>query len=576
MTPLIYLEKVVLCSALLYGYYHLALRNNRFHQWNRYYLVLITLVSLGVPLLKIPLPGGQDAPSAVYAYTSKIVVLRETVVAPAAQPSDYLRISITVIYALVVLFAIYRLLAGIFSIRRLIRHSHVQDIPPFRFARNPEVKAPFSFFRYIFWDMESSLDTPQNKQVLKHELVHLQEKHSLDKMLLEVITAFCWINPFFHLIKRELALVHEFIADKKAAGDEVAGYAENILRSAFDSPQFSITNEFFHPPIKRRILMLTQFRQPRFSYLRRILVLPLAATIFCSLAFVVDQRPAAIRALVPTGILPAAPSGNTVAAEAPVVVADTTPSKRKQEDARVVYVDNTSNLTVHPSFPGGQEELARFLTKNILYPKPAQEKGISGLVKVHFVVEPDGSITGISTINDQLGGGLEEEAIRIIKIMPRWKPGESNGKKVPVDYILPIRFTVQEMNPVVVTTSNKVQFSPPPAPAGNSSNEEIFTFVEHPPTFVGGEEELAKYLSKNIRYPKDAVEHKATGTIFVQFVVDKEGHIQQARTVGSKKGYGLEEEALRVVKEMPEWNAGVQNGRKVNVQFNLPIRFTMQ
>ncbi|CAL1520484.1 energy transducer TonB [Chitinophaga sp. MM2321] len=112
----------------------------------------------------------------------------------------------------------------------------------------------------------------------------------------------------------------------------------------------------------------------------------------------------------------------------------------------------------------------------------------------------------------------------------------------------------------------------PPAPA----KEEIFTFVEQPPTFPGGEEALAKYLSKNIRYPRVAQENGISGTVFVQFVVDSEGNIKDVKTVGAAKGGGLEEEAVRVVKTMPKWKAGKQNGRQVSVQFNLPIRFTLQ
>ncbi|NML41752.1 M56 family metallopeptidase [Chitinophaga sp. G-6-1-13] len=578
MTALIYLEKVVLCSALLYGYYHLALRNNRFHQWNRYYLMLITLVSLVTPLLQIPLPDNNEKTSAVLTYTSKILTLREPITAtPTIDPTAYLRIGLTVIYALVMAFLLYRLLSGILGIRRLIRRSTVQEIPPFRFARHPQVKAPFSFFRYIFWDMDSSLDTPDNKQVLQHELVHLREKHSIDKILLEVITAVCWINPFFHLIKRELSLVHEFIADRKAAGNEVAGYAENILRNAFNSRQFSITNDFFHPPIKRRIFMLTQFRQPRFSYLRRILVLPISATIFCSLAFVVDQRPSAIRALVPSGSILSPhvqQEGPTQVAQAIQPTGDTTRPKRTIDSSVRVTMVDPSQLSVRPVFPGGDKALAIYLSRNTRYPRVAFEKGIQGTVKIHFIIDAHGNVTHAEAINTPLGERLEEEAIRVIKAMPQWKPAEKDGQKVAVDYLIPLQFklekeigiiTIGEANPSEGTTQNT-----------QPRTEEVFTFVENPPTYEGGEEALARYLSRNIRYPREAQEKGTSGTVFVQFVVDKEGYIKDTRTVGKEKGNGLEDEAIRVVNAMPRWHAGKQNGRDVNVQFNLPIRFTLQ
>jgi protein TonB len=95
--------------------------------------------------------------------------------------------------------------------------------------------------------------------------------------------------------------------------------------------------------------------------------------------------------------------------------------------------------------------------------------------------------------------------------------------------------------------------APPPPP-----KEEIFTFVEQPPTFPGGEEALAKFLSKNIHYPRVAQENAISGTVFVQFVVDSEGNIKDVKTVGAAKGGGLEEEAIRVVKIMPKWKAGKQ------------------
>ncbi|WP_212006289.1 M56 family metallopeptidase [Chitinophaga sp. HK235] len=545
MLLLIYSAKVILCSALLYTYYHLALRNNRFHHWNRYYLLLITVVSLITPLVKIPLPaGGQTVPATVVTYTSKMITLRETVVTPAADPSFYLRTGVIVIYVLIAFFLLCRLLVSIHRIRQLVRSSEIQPIPPYHFARHHKVTAPFSFFRYIFWDLHSSLDSPSGKQMLQHELVHVREKHSTDKILMEVITAICWFNPFFHLIKRELTLVHEFIADQKAAGEEVAGYAENILRMTFESNQFSITNNFFHPPIKRRILMLTQFRQPRFSYLRRILVLPLAALIFCSLAFVADKRPSAIRALVPPGTLPGLMAEN-------IPVADTAPASKNKSTVQL--------LATRPSFPGGEDSMAAYLSRNVRYPKEAARKGTQGMVTIEFLVNEQGQVTNAKIKGNKiLGDGLEEEALRVVKAMPRWTPATYKGKKEAVRQALPIRFSVTGDQPVSIVQ-----------PA-------VYTFVEHPPTYVGGEEALTRYLSNSIHYPREAQENNVSGTILVQFVVDSTGHLKDLKTVGTKKGYGLEEEALRVITAMPQWNPGMHRNKKVAVQFNLPIRFTLQ
>ncbi len=95
-----------------------------------------------------------------------------------------------------------------------------------------------------------------------------------------------------------------------------------------------------------------------------------------------------------------------------------------------------------PGFPGGDEKLYEFLAKNMKYPQMARESGIQGVVYVTFVVEPDGSISNVRVLRD-IGGGCGEEAIRVVKAMPRWTPGKQRGKAVRVQFNLPVKFTLQ-------------------------------------------------------------------------------------------------------------------------------------
>ena len=106
--------------------------------------------------------------------------------------------------------------------------------------------------------------------------------------------------------------------------------------------------------------------------------------------------------------------------------------------------------------------------------------------------------------------------------------------------------------------------------------ETIRTFVDIMPSYPGGEGALMKYLHDNTKYPQMAIENGVEGKIFVQFVVDWEGNIRDVQTTGAHKGAGLEEEAMRVVKKMPRWKPGKQNGQAVTVRFNLPISFSIQ
>lgn len=131
---------------------------------------------------------------------------------------------------------------------------------------------------------------------------------------------------------------------------------------------------------------------------------------------------------------------------------------------------------------------------------------------------------------------------------------------------------------------NGVDFGVPEGTSGTGvvkvpeveKRSEPFITVEIMPEFPGGEAALRKFLSNNTRYPSMAQDNGVSGIVFVRFVVDKTGQITNVETVGAKKGAGLEEEALRVVRKMPKWKPGRQNGENVPVYFNLPINFKMQ
>ena len=112
------------------------------------------------------------------------------------------------------------------------------------------------------------------------------------------------------------------------------------------------------------------------------------------------------------------------------------------EEEDVVEAEVFTIVEEMPEYPGGLSKLTDYLTKNIKYPQMARESGIQGRVFVNFVVEPDGSVSNINVMRS-LGGGCDEEAVRVVKNMPKWKPGKQRGKPVRVSYILPIVFTLQ-------------------------------------------------------------------------------------------------------------------------------------
>ena len=120
------------------------------------------------------------------------------------------------------------------------------------------------------------------------------------------------------------------------------------------------------------------------------------------------------------------------------------------------------------------------------------------------------------------------------------------------------------------------EVAPPPEVVADPDEGKIFTVVEEMPQFPnGGEAALMKYLHDNIKYPPIARENGITGTVFVTFIVDKDGKVRDPKLLRGIGG-GCDEEAMRVVSHMPDWKPGKQNGRNVLVQYNLPVRFTLK
>lgn len=207
-----------------------------------------------------------------------------------------------------------------------------------------------------------------------------------------------------------------------------------------------------------------------------------------------------------------------------------------------------------PEYPGGIQELYKYIGRNIRYPAEAVEAKAEGKVYVQFVVNEQGYVRSPRILKG-LGYGTDEEALRVVLGMPRWTPARQNGKPVSALYNLPISFLLQ-------------------GPDKKNEEDVVFNVVEQHPEFPGGISALYAYVTSSLKYPEAAKMAKVEGKVFVRFVVDKTGEIRDAEIIKGL-GFGMDEEAIRVVKAMPAWKPGRQSGRPVSVRFNLPVDFRL-
>jgi len=292
---LFYLIQVVAASGLLYAYYHFALRNKKFHRYNRFYLLMAVVISFFTPFLNIPVYfSAQQSDSSVMLQTLHVIsspaYFEEETVSTSETSWFTFQNLVYLFYSIILAVFLIRVLFSLNKIRSLIRKNTSERLDKIRFINTDEPGTPFSFFRWLFWNRKIELHSEKGEQIFRHELFHIQQRHSWDIIFVELLTVIFWLNPFFHLIKRELKAIHEFLADEFAIKENNNWqYAELLLMQVFNTNN-QLVNPFFHNQIKRRIAMITTSKKPSYQYLRKLMVLPVAAIIFFLFAFSYKNR----------------------------------------------------------------------------------------------------------------------------------------------------------------------------------------------------------------------------------------------------------------------------------------------
>ena len=269
-TIFLYFGKMILVSAVMSAYYLLFLRDKTFHHYNRFYLLGTMVLSLLLPLLKVEYFTIET--------DSRILLLLNQFNQSSAQEVEN---SFNfwdfgaLILGIVSFFLLAKLTLGLVKIHQLKKEFPKESIEGITFYNTNLHDAPFSFFRNLFWKKSILINSDLGKQILKHEMVHIEQKHSFDKLFVQIIQSLFWFNPIFYFIKKEITLIHEYLADKKAVKNaDTRAFAQMLLASNFSGNVLPATSPFLSSNLKKRLKMLTQ-KNTKYSYARRILALPI-------------------------------------------------------------------------------------------------------------------------------------------------------------------------------------------------------------------------------------------------------------------------------------------------------------
>lgn len=555
-----YLIKASISLALFYGLYMLLLRKDTFFRLRRFYFLFSIAFSLLFPFLMIEVTAKEEVPVQIPVYWLSQI---EVSAMPTQQVSviDWKLIALFAIGAVSLIYAL-RFIMQLFCILKLKVSHDSEKLDTCCIVKIKDRKiSPFSFFRWIF--IGSQIDGEEKlKEIIAHEMVHVRQLHSVDVLLAEIVCILFWWNPFVWLLKKEIKINLEYLADEGVLkeGFSPKEYQYILLQVSNVNTGIPIINNFNVSQLKKRITMMNKNRTSLGKATKYLLLVPVVFVLLL---------------------------GNAVQASPDIADMITIPFVNDGQQVPQKKGDVYVTVDKMPEFPGGLNAQQRFIGQNLKYPVEAQEKGVEGRVTVRYVVKSTGDISDVVVIRG-VHPSLDKEAVRVVKAMPKWIPGKQNGKVVDVYYTLPLIFKIsgskknfsegEKDKDVMVAvgygTPKKEGITLKEGGAEPSVDNPFIT-VEDMPVFPGGESAMQKFVADNLKYPESAQKAGIQGRVTVRFIVGKTGDISDVRVI---RGIDPEcdAEAVRMIQSMPNWTPGKQNGIAVPVYFTLPIVYRLK
>jgi len=291
---LYYLLEANLYLVLFYGFYRLFLHKETFYGLNRCYLIFSSILAFILPFFQLGFLKAPVIEQIIVTPTTETVVsqvmLTDNLPLETYQPSILtMDNAIIAIYSLVTLAFLLKMLLSLSKIIRMRKLPSVKLDNGVKLIDLKDSKIAFSFFNLLFLDPQLA----EKNTILKHELVHIKQKHSLDVLLFEIIQIISWFNPIVYLVKKDIKLIHEYLADEETTKYDVEKYhyAMFLIQNSTGIQNLTLTNQIFSSSIlKKRISMLNQKKSARWARLKLLVVLPIITGILCisTMAFTKD------------------------------------------------------------------------------------------------------------------------------------------------------------------------------------------------------------------------------------------------------------------------------------------------
>ena len=423
-----YVIEVIVIQALFMAVYEFLLKRESFFSENRIYLLMTPLLAFVLPFIEF---------DSLTTVLSKTQLLQLPSVFISENASVQIEDSKTV-FSLWTLFwiagSIVSLVYFLYRLRQLFSlrsQAMIMSYDGVDYYSIPKSTEAFSFLNAIYLGDEISAE--HREHILAHEMIHVNDKHTIDLLLFEILKIVMWFNPCFYIFQKKLATLHEYIADNKVTiKNPKTEYYEGLLSQAFHVQRFSFTNTFFnHSLIKKRILMLHKSKSKTMFKLKYLAVIPLILVfvLYTSCSEVKEEGQDASQDLTTTQV---------------------------SEDSRIGTEDDIPFAHVEriPAFPecnGDKAEMKTCVSQRITEyfladfdTKLANKLGLTGVQKIYvaFKIDKTGNVVDVRA--RAAHKQLADEAKRIVEDLPQFIPGQQDGENVGVLYSLPVVFRIEE------------------------------------------------------------------------------------------------------------------------------------
>ena len=419
-----YIIQVMLFQLLFLIVYDFVLSKETFFTKNRWYLLMSAIMSFCIPFIQIP-SFQKVVSNGVRILLPEIVLSPQNMIEKTEIYQNFN--GGLIIFWLGFLFFLVLFSFKVYKLTSLIIKNSIEKKDSYTLITLPNSKKAFSFFNYIF--LGADINELEKEKIISHELIHCKQKHSLDLLFFESLKILMWFNPLLYIYQKRIATVHEYISDAiilKSADKKL--YMNTLVNQLFDVENISFVNQFYkHSQLKKRIMMITKEKSNKMKQIKYLLLVPILASMLFYTA--------------------CSNTENNVL-EKRTITKHQIQTKNEIIEKEVIPFAMIDKV---PTFPGCPEnDKSCFNKKMQQHFQKEFDVNLTDSLKLSpgkkriimlFKINKEGAIVGIKTKAPH--PALQEEAVRIIKLLPIMKPGELNGKKVTVKYALPMRIEVE-------------------------------------------------------------------------------------------------------------------------------------